>query len=493
MSLSYSLCINSGGRPLDPSTVSAEHRFRDGPSIQHRWVATRELMATKRLVRYVENEGFQRGWGAIVSDVVTSSGLERLLHIDLLVRVSSFVRKLRVETERALQSALSVPLPSLDIVAASEGLPKGAKPAEIRENVAIALRHASGAWVDKYLIESLANEDRSQRCRIKIVECLAERTPCIEVWMDYLSSQDSLRDLQTEQSLNSAAKRLSDISLALTHGVRQNRSMLKMTEATGPKLADFSSSLLRLKKGDRLPTRLVSASSGIAILLDELLSVELSLIDEPSMYSPLAVIRKWWQVIPYPPELVRSLEPIVSKLDTAVLIRARAGQKSNALVGHLANAIGGRRKAKERLLTIANRHEGLLPEIDDWLRGRERAESAIGSTVTASLQGVADYSVLSQFARTLLEVKDIENQLELSCIELDEALKAIIHELFNFAHNNQIETYGDAGTTVEYRGEMHSSVDGRIPSETKVRIVREGVLRRRLDGGYDVLAKATVE
>ena len=478
---------------MDPSTVTAEHRFRDGPSIRHRWVATRELMATKRFVPYVESEDFRLGWTSIISNAVTSGGLERLLHIDLLVRTSGFVKKLGRETERALQTALAVPLPSLDIVASTEDLPKGAKPAEIRENVANALRYASGDWVNNYLIESLANEDRSQRCRIKFVELLARRAPCIGIWISDLANHNSLRILQTDSNHNSAARRLNDISLALAHGIRQNRNALEIRETTGLELASFAGAMLRIGRGDRLPTRLLSASTGVAILLDELLSVDLSLIDEPTMYSPLAVIRNWWQKIPYPSELVQSLEPIMSKLETAVVIRARAGQKSNELVGHLANAIGGRRNARYRLIEIAEKHEGLLPEIDDWLRGRERSDSPTTTFAVASLQGVADYTVLKQFARVFLVSREIERQLELGGTEADEAIKVFSREIGGFARSNQIETFGSVGAMVEYSGETHTTVDGRIPNEVKIRILHEGVLRRRIDGSYDVLTKATVE
>ena len=450
-------------------------------------------MATKRFVPYVESEDFQKGWGAILADVSTSSGVERLLHIDLLVRVSAFVKKLRIETEQALKSTLSAPLPSLDIVASSANLPEGAKSAEIRENVAIALRYASGEWIDDYLIESLANEDRSQRCRIRLVDCLARRLPRIDTWMERLANQASLRNLQTKMNPNSAAKRINEISLALAQGVRQHRNMLETTEETGLKLANFVGILLRLRKGDRLPTRLTSASVGVAILLDEILSVDLSLIDEPLMYTPLPVIRNWWQTIPYPQELAKALEPLISKLDTAVVIRARAGQKSNALVGHLTSASGSRRNATKRLVDIAERQDGLLPEIDDWLRGRERSHAPTDSVVEASLQGVADFSVLKQFADVLLLTREVEKQLELGCIRSDEAVKVVSRELATFARNHRIEIFSDAGTTVDYRGELYMSEDGSIPTETRVRVVREGVLRRRLDGGYDVLVKAVVE
>ena len=43
-------------------------------------------------------------------------------------------------------------------IAESRTLPAEAKPAEIRENIAIALRQASGSWVLGYVVKALARE-----------------------------------------------------------------------------------------------------------------------------------------------------------------------------------------------------------------------------------------------------------------------------------------------------------------------------------------------
>lgn len=158
---------------MNNSSIIAEHAFRDGPSIVTRWSAARELMASRIFPRYVESEDFRLGWKILLRGAATSEGLDRLLHIDLIVRISGFLKRLRTETETALRAALETPLPSLDSVAASNKLPRDAKPAEIRENVAISLQYANNTWVYDYIIESIANEDRSQRCRTRLVECLS--------------------------------------------------------------------------------------------------------------------------------------------------------------------------------------------------------------------------------------------------------------------------------------------------------------------------------
>ena len=456
-------------------------------------MAARELMASKKFVQYVETREFRIGWVNVLDGAGTSNGLERLLHVDLIMRISGLVKKLKIETEQVLTNALKSPLPNLALVAASDELPRDAKPAEIRENIANALKYTEGKWIHKYLITSLANEDRSQRCRVKFVDCLSDRTPNIETWIDDLIDQNSLQNIQRESNLNTAAKRLKEIVQALVHVIRQKRTDLEMTEATGIKLAKLAKSMIKISREDRLPEQLASASSELAILLDELLSMDLSLMVEPETYSSLSVIRNWWQMIPYPSNLVRALRPATSKLVTAIIIRARAGQKSSALVDRLADALGGRDKARRRLVRIAETQMGLLPEIDDWLRGRDRLETQTGRAVTTSLQGVSDQSLLRQFSPILLLSVELANQRGSGSIDHRDALNTVTKEIMEYARTNHIETFGDVGRTVEFIPELHSSKNGQIPTEAKVRILRSGVLRRRVDGSYDLLIKATVE
>ena len=475
------------------SSIIAEQAFRDGPLIVNRWAAARELMASRRFVPYVESEDFRLGWTMLLKGAATTEGLDRLLHIDLIVRISSFVKRLKLETATALNAALESPLPSLNCVAASNELPRDAKPAEIRENIATSLQYANDTWVYNYIIESLANEDRSQRCRTRLVECLASRTPYLNAWMDDLTGQGSLRRLQRESNSNAAAKRLSDIAIALSHVVCHNRTRLDVTDSTGLKVARFANMMVHITREDRVPKHLCSASVQTVGLLDEILNVDLSLIVEPKTYSFLDVIRSWWQVVPYPKALFEALEPIVLKLKTAIVIRARFGQKSDALVGHLATALGGRRETRKFLQSVAEAHTELLPEIDDWLRGRERIRGTIDDAVTKTMQGVADQAILTQVAPTILLASESENRSSNNSDEQYGELRAIVNHISTFASNNNIELFGDVGVLVEYSSELHSTADRKIPTEVRVRILRSGVRRRRVDGGFDILLKASVK
>ena len=58
--------------------------------------------------------------------------------------------------------------------------------------------------------------------------------------------------------------------------------------------------------------------------------------------------------------------------------------------------------------------------------------------------------------------------------------------------NARAETVGQAGDIVEFNPNAHRTVDGSIPSEPRVRVVRPMVVRNRADGSEEVVERAIV-
>ena len=181
------------------------------------------------------------------------------------------------------------------------------------------------------------------------------------------------------------------------------------------------------------------------------------------------------------------LKDVAQGLSNASVIRARFGQQSDALVGHLTTALGGRNEARKFLHSTAETYSGLLPEIDDWLRGRDRMKSTIDDAVTKTMQGVATQAILIQVAPIILLASESEVREGDSDFERYSELKSTINYILTFAINNNIELFGDVGVIVDYNSELHSTADGRIPTEASVFVLRSGVRRRRVDGGFDIL------
>lgn len=118
-----------------------------GSTISERWTGARLLMAEKKLNDFVGTESFDRVWSDLIQGIERSDELERLLYVDLVIRISSFIKKLKRKVEAQLPLALSRPLPCLAQVSNTKALPDEAKPAEIRENVALALAYADGDYI----------------------------------------------------------------------------------------------------------------------------------------------------------------------------------------------------------------------------------------------------------------------------------------------------------------------------------------------------------
>ena len=63
-------------------------------------------------------------------------------------------------------------------------LPLESKPSEIRENIALALTHATGEWVLPFIIEALGREEKSFRCRLELTQQLASREASVSRWFE---------------------------------------------------------------------------------------------------------------------------------------------------------------------------------------------------------------------------------------------------------------------------------------------------------------------
>src|ERR1019366_4375476 len=110
---------------------------------------------------------------------------------------------------------------------------------------------------------------------------------------------------------------------------------------------------------------------------------------EPETYEVLEVLYHWWHPLPFPSDLVSEFFSIGRKLKSAITLRARMGQRSEALTTRLAQALGPNRRVSGELEAIAQSEQGLAGEIDDWLRGRVREASATSRAASVLLGGAS--------------------------------------------------------------------------------------------------------
>lgn len=237
-------------------------RFANG-AIAERWTAARELMAARQLTSVIESEDFRSGFNEVGKKAKVGEGIDRLVAVDLLMRLSKFVRKLAPPTKDVLSDALSDPLPPATLLSESKTLPETAKPAEFRENIAAALRYASGDWVIPYALHALVQEDRSQRCRLELTRQLIGRERSIDKVLAWLVELTGQGILHPEPNLENAASRLRDIAAAMAGVIQPNRVRLEVSEHGALRLAELCRLLVPIRSQSKLPKSLGKAAAEV--------------------------------------------------------------------------------------------------------------------------------------------------------------------------------------------------------------------------------------
>ena len=477
---------------MEDTTTALLDRFSVGSSINDRWIAARELMATRQLVSVAETDEFQSAFQSIGDEARYGSDIERLVAVDLVVRLSKFVKKLAPVAKDILGKAMSDDFPPVSLLSETSILPTGAKSAELRENVVIALKHASGDWVIAYVIRALIKEDRSQRCRLELARQLAGREQSIDRWLDRILNISLAEKTQPEENPETRATKLRDITTALADAIRQNRVQLNASQEAGVLLARFCRSFVPVTSRKARPKRLSGGAAAAAKLLDEIFSVRLTLIVEPETYAVLETFEWWWRPVAYPKLLKDAVRPITEKLITGITLRARWGQKSDSLSSRLKQSLQDRGAAARRLQQIADEETGLPAEIDDWLRGRVRKPHADTGTVVTSLQAVAREDLTKEMAKLLLDAEEAAAMIDISDSNSAHHVKRLINSVKSLASQLRLETVGNEGDFVEYLPLAHETASGQRPADPRVEIIRPMVVRKRRDGSEDIILRAIV-
>jgi len=451
----------------------------DAVSLEDKWLCARDLMSTKAKPSGEEFYSLlKKSFQDLEQIAISEDDSSRLVAVDLLVRLPASMKnnkRVQVMALEVRQRVLSAPIPALGVISETKTLPGNGKPAEVRENVADALKDASGEWVSPYLFQALSSEDRSQRCRVALAKEVAARERSIDNWFERLLDEPRLT---AERDLENATNKIRDLCAALIEGIRTKRSRLYVTPSAGSVLAKLIRTLLSIGAKQALPKGLDAAASVAVELLNEMLAVRLTIMDEPELYDLVQIIHRWWSPRPYPELVATSIAPIIDKLSAGLVFRARGGQRSELLLQRLKQAINSDADYKIRIAEILESEAGLSGDIQDWLRGLDRGTNNLASA--SALSAV----VTESFVRQLAEVFRLAGDDRIASAD---PLHGAVNSL---ASQYGLTTVGKEGDVVEYSPNTHDLPPGEFPKERFVRIVRPSIVRRRRDGGHDVILKS---
>jgi hypothetical protein len=135
---------------------------------------------------------------------------------------------------------------------------------------------------------------------------------------------------------------------------------------------------------------------------------------------------------------------------------------------------------------------GLSTDIQDWLKGNRRMASSTADAVFETLQEVADQDMLVAVASLLAETVDMHLAGGSPSSDAGGQLQRLLNRINSIASQQRLEIVGRPGDIVDFSPTAHDTATHALPSEPRVKIVRPMVVRKRRDGGQDVLVKALV-
>ena len=248
-------------------------QFSEADSVNDIWSAARQVMANRILAQIVDAPMFLKGFDRLQQLSTTGSALDRLLALDLLIRLPAASKKLADRAQQHLRNTLKTEIPPLNILNDSFQLPDQAKPADIRENIATGLMCAQGAWVKNYLLTAIVNEHQSQRTRDVLLKELVTRSDCLSNLIHDLISAFEMNTGSVDEKKN-AYLDLASICQSLTTILSQDRQIIEIG-ASSPKALDLlTGSLITYSGKGSLPPKLEDSAVAIVRLLYELLITE---------------------------------------------------------------------------------------------------------------------------------------------------------------------------------------------------------------------------
>ena len=199
--------------------------------------------------------------------------------------------------------------------------------------------------------------------------------------------------------------------------------------------------------------------------------------------------------------------PLVRRLEDAILVLSRMGQRSNELMHRYITAIGDERSARARIAAHIERYVGTDPAIVQWLRTGITVDLARGQRSGDDLKRIADQQSDAAIALLMIDAQRLNDDLKLvgssdrSSVPGNEvasfeyvllAAERLASDVLALGRERGLEIRGKEGDRVEFNPAAHDPI-ASLPAEPVVTVVSPVVVRLSTMGREVVVLKGRVK
>jgi hypothetical protein len=479
---------------LNQSEISSTLRFANADNVDQAADAITELIRTKHIFAILGSDEYRQGLLRLASFVdPLRDDRTRLMALATLEKMRVTLKKKGSEVSLAIQKTVALPLPSLQTL----------EEAEQRYYVASALALAPRDRLVAFVPKEILLEERSDKTWKCLTTVLLAAAGTSEAFLSLLGESQASEAISTDKSGDVAAKRLKRILFALRLALQELSS--ESGSRVGDKLAHLLRATFRTTRQPDDASVARQLSEEIALLIDDFVRAQISLVVDATVYTPLQICKRWFPLSTWSQYVGKS--PAMAKLARTITegirISTSQGLMNQGLVDSLELVRGSRDRALQVTARIADSNSGLPEQLQHWLRnGRASGNVPHGHTADESaLLRADDYVALA-----LLDAVDLEDAL--SSPDKDVAIgtratesrekqayetrcRALISAVQSLASARAIRLVGRRGDTVEYSPLQHVITDGSSPGRL-VQILRAGVERVEGSGNTQLLKKILV-
>lgn len=451
-------------------------------TIESRRAALTRLLAERvfqKLAASPQVESAMSAWTVLIRNADTDSS-DSLLAVSELVRMGASAPAISPKVKALLCELLTTELPPVEI----------AMEADVRLNVARAVRMVMPPWAAQYAARAIASEDKGEKARGEFCGILVESVEDIDAAIGMLAiAFDSARfptDDPNKVLARRGAKALEELRKAVT-----SRALIP-GDGFGSRLDAFTKVIV--SSGHIADDDLAKeVSLQVLSLMQVAVRARFSTATMSDTFLAAHRVRRLFPSGRWPDDLLPALSPLASDIKEAIVILGKQGVTSQELLRQLETVVGSRDAAREETAKLAESVADIAEEVKYFLvhwrpkrelpssgRGLEEAamqhlDSVLGEALRRNQLTRIDESKIAYVCESVGSFDPDSLNVIQALIARAEAFQGAIEEL---AKRRRIAVHGVVGEILDASPKYFTSSSGAARGVVKA----PAVVRIRPDG-----------